>query len=216
MAWLAKAQPVVTFLHVILLLAIVVLFAVVIYKIWQYWMAMAIVEETSEWPIPWIRLQAVLIVVLFGFLLYLLGNQYLPGSEILNRWHRWIAVACLIAGFVFALGVGMFASGRGGDLKLGPFPKGMPVNLISNIDPKSDHKQLVAAFDALLRYIREYRSSNNNQEVGLHRFESEVAPAFMKISKCPDFVLDRGHDYEVIRNLSATEKEALIDLLKTF
>jgi hypothetical protein len=38
----------------------------------------------------------------------------------------------------------------------------------------------------------------------------------MNASKCPDFVMDRGHDYEFIRRLSDTEKKSLIELLKTF
>ncbi len=182
--WLAQARPVITFLHIASLLVIVGVFALVTYKIWQYWTAMAVVEATSGWILPWIRLQALLIIVLFCFLVYLLGNQYLPGSELLNQYHRWIAVGCLLLGFVFALGIGMFASGRGGDLKLGPFPKGMPVSLISNIDPKANRKELITAFEALLEYIRLYRSSDSSQEIGLHYFESEVAPAFMKVSKC--------------------------------
>jgi hypothetical protein len=38
----------------------------------------------------------------------------------------------------------------------------------------------------------------------------------MNASKCPDFVTDRGHDYEFIRRLTDEEKRQLKALLKTF
>ena len=38
----------------------------------------------------------------------------------------------------------------------------------------------------------------------------------LELSKCPDFVMDRGHDYEFMRQLSDEEKKDLIELIKTF
>jgi hypothetical protein len=38
----------------------------------------------------------------------------------------------------------------------------------------------------------------------------------MAASHCPDFVMDRGHDYEFTRQFSDDEKKALVELLKTF
>jgi hypothetical protein len=38
----------------------------------------------------------------------------------------------------------------------------------------------------------------------------------MRASKCPDFVTDRGHDYEFIRRLSDDDKRELIALIRTF
>jgi hypothetical protein len=41
-----------------------------------------------------------------------------------------------------------------------------------------------------------------------------LVPDLLKISKCPDFVLDRGHYFGT--TLPAEDKLALIDFLKTF
>jgi hypothetical protein len=36
----------------------------------------------------------------------------------------------------------------------------------------------------------------------------------MKLSTCPDFIVDRGHDFAKV--LSDPDKESLLDFLKTF
>ena len=41
----------------------------------------------------------------------------------------------------------------------------------------------------------------------------EVAPLLFRLSKCPDFVEDRGHDFGT--KLSDADKRALIEFLKT-
>ena len=44
-------------------------------------------------------------------------------------------------------------------------------------------------------------------------FEAAAGPALVRASKCPDFVLDRGHWFgEALRN---DEKEALIAFVRT-
>ena len=136
--------------------------------------------------------------------------------SVLQRWSIYIAAVSILAAFILAAGIGTFASGNGGDLKLGPFPKGMPVNLISNIDPQASTKDIVKAFDALLAYFRAYRLAREENRAGLAEFEHRVAPLFMKISKCPDFALDKGHDLEFMQTFTNSEKESLIDLLRTF
>ena len=146
----------------------------------------------------------------------LIGLEYLPMISVLQRWNIYVAAISILAAFILAAGIGTFASGNGGDLKLGPFPKGMPVNLISNIDPQASTTDIVKAFDALLTYFRDYRSSSEENRAGLTEFEHRVAPLFMKISKCPDFGLDKGHDLEFMRTFTNSEKASLIELLKTF
>ena len=47
-------------------------------------------------------------------------------------------------------------------------------------------------------------------------FQEEVAPLLLRASKCPDFVIDRGHDYVFIREFTDQEKRELIALIKTF
>ena len=177
---------------------------------------MEVVEQTSGWIIPWVRIQAILFVLFFFKVAFLIGLEYVPGITLFQRFSIYFGAGAVVAAFVLAAGLGMFASGKGGDLRLGPFPKGMPVNLISNINPQASTKDIVKAFDALLAYFRAYRSASEENRAGLAEFENRVAPLFMKISKCPDFGLDKGHDLEFIRTLTNPEKAALIDLLKTF
>ena len=43
---------------------------------------------------------------------------------------------------------------------------------------------------------------------------SNLAPDLLKISKCPDFVLDRGHTFGA--KLPDQDKRALIEYMKTF
>jgi hypothetical protein len=38
----------------------------------------------------------------------------------------------------------------------------------------------------------------------------------MKVSRCPDFVMDRGHVFPWFKSMTDADKEALIELLKTF
>ena len=38
----------------------------------------------------------------------------------------------------------------------------------------------------------------------------------MKVSRCPDFVMDQGHYYEWFKTMTDDDKDALIELLKTF
>jgi hypothetical protein len=43
---------------------------------------------------------------------------------------------------------------------------------------------------------------------------TNLVPDLLKISKCPDFVLDRGHYFGT--DLSDSDKRALIEYMKTF
>lgn len=183
---------------------------------WKYGTAMAVVEQTSGWSIPWVRIQVALFVLFFFIAAFLIGIEYVPGMAVIQQWSIYLGAFAFGAAFFLAAGLGTFASGKGGDLTLGPFPKGMPVNLISNIDPQASTKDLVKAFNALLTYFRDYRSASEENRAGLAEFENRVAPLFMKISKCPDFGLDKGHDLEFMRSFTNDEKSALIELLKTF
>ena len=44
-------------------------------------------------------------------------------------------------------------------------------------------------------------------------FDKDV-PALLSVSKCPDFIVNKGHYFG--SNLSDADKEALIEFLKTF
>ena len=38
----------------------------------------------------------------------------------------------------------------------------------------------------------------------------------MGVSKCPDFVMDKGHYFPWLASMTDEDKDALIELLKTF
>ena len=44
----------------------------------------------------------------------------------------------------------------------------------------------------------------------------EAAHALMEVNKCPDFVMDKGHYYPWFEHMTDEDKDALIELLKTF
>ena len=92
----------------------------------------------------------------------------------------------------------------------------MPVNLIANIDPDTPPVELLAAVKPLTKYLSAWHSAERGQQPALAEFERDVAPALLRVSKCPDLVLDRGHDYEFIQHFTDDEKRALIELVKTF
>jgi hypothetical protein len=211
-----RAATLLAVVHFLAILASLAVAAVLTWLAYRYWFAFRVVEQTSEWVLPWITLQVILIIVFFVIAGLLMAYDWWTGQRIVRRLSIYLGSACLFAACLFAIGIGAFGSGRGGDFKLGPFPKGMPVNLLANIDPAALPKDVVRALQVMFAYFRDVRSASNEQEPGLHEFEQRVAPLLMKISKCPDFVLDRGHDYESIRRLSDQEKRDLMELIKTF
>ena len=129
---------------------------------------------------------------------------------------RLLGGSFLVAAVLFALAFGRFASGTGGDLKIGPFPKGMPVNLIVNINPHAPFGELKEMADAMIAHFKKYPDSEMSNGDALADFSTNVTPLLLKVSNCPDFVLDRGHDYEFIQQLTEEEKQNLALLIKTF
>jgi hypothetical protein len=101
-------------------------------------------------------------------------------------------------------------------VSFGPFPKGVPVNVIANLSPNPPGDTGSIARKALVDFVLKYNRSELPDEELLRIFEETVAPALLNASKCPDFVTDRGHDYEFIRHFTDDEKNELIALLKTF
>ena len=103
----------------------------------------------------------------------------------------------------------------GGDVALGPFPKGMPVNLVVNMDHKAPPHKSLKAIVALTTHFVKFANSEDD-EAALLDFEENVAPLMQEVSRCPDLVLDRGHDFQFIQQLTDDEKLELIQLIKTF
>jgi hypothetical protein len=120
------------------------------------------------------------------------------------------AVTVLLA--VILLPINLFAAGKMGDFKIGPFPKGTPVNLIASINQKAPPRELLSAFWTLIQVCR--RIENLSEEEATRVFEAEAGPALLKVSKNPDWVRDRGHYFPA--PLPDSDKRALKEFLKTF
>jgi hypothetical protein len=147
--------------------------------------------------------------------------QPLQGS--LHRWLPWLV-------------------GEGGDIVLGPIPKGVPVNLLANLKlraesddlgDKAEHVKKVGEFLLKLKVDLATAPAGASDDELRQRFANLKGP-MMELSKCKDFVVNRGHyfgtaEFNRQENLSADEKafgtvpelsdqdkRALIAFLKTF
>ncbi len=131
-------------------------------------------------------------------------------------WFRSVAgylplVLALVLGFLIS-----FLNGRLGDIRIGPIPKGTPVNLLASINPEANPADLKKAINITTMALSEAESKHLNEEEKLKLLREKIAPALMKVSRCPDFVMDQGHYYEWFKTMTDADKDALIELLKTF
>jgi hypothetical protein len=113
---------------------------------------------------------------------------------------------------------------------IGPIPAGMPVDLLSNLQLVLDNggtlDQLRLDRD-LLTAIRKLSSAldaargKTDEEARRIVFSPDVVEPLLKVSKCPDFIVNRGHYFgaegvEGEPPLSNDERAALIVYLRTF
>ncbi len=105
----------------------------------------------------------------------------------------------------------------GGFLKIGPIPAGTPVDLLANADlDLSDHDKTLDRVKLIAKVQADFL------KIHLLKMDSAAAtqllrglvPDLLKISKCPDFVQDRGHYFGT--KLPDGDKRALIQYMKTF
>lgn len=122
-------------------------------------------------------------------------------------------------------------------LKIGPFPKGTPVNLISNLDltyagidlgylePDALAAQVrlvdaIAKLSLATAKIQTQRLvSKLSDEDALSIFMEMTADSLVKASKCNDFVVNRGHYFGTkysSSQLSDSDRKNLIEFLKHF
>src|SRR5207247_10738611 len=125
-----------------------------------------------------------------------------------RTWFAALTVASGACGVVLNL----FVSGRLADLQIPPLPRGTPVNLIMNMNPEAARADMIRAMSALARGLLLSRAKGDSPEA-LRVFEAEAGSALLTVSKCPDFVLDRGH--WLAEGLSDTEKQQLQAFLMT-
>ena len=143
-----------------------------------------------------------------------------------NRLHRWFP----------------WLSNDGGDVVLGPIPKGVPIGLLANLMLRSESDDLAVRATHLhnlgellgkLKYDLITAPAGASDEQLLAKFANLKKP-MLELSKCKDFIVNRGHyfgtaEFNNQENLSADEKafgrepelsdedkRALIAFLKTF
>ncbi len=146
-----------------------------------------------------------------------------PLQGTLHRWLPWLVAS-------------------GGDIVLGPIPKGIPVGLLSNLqmraesdDPvvKAKHLKKLITFLAKLKEDLEDAPPDASDEALRAKFADLKGP-MMALSKCPDLVVNRGHYFGTTEfnkqdglsdderafghepELTDDDRRALIAFLKTF
>jgi cytochrome c2 len=115
-----------------------------------------------------------------------------------------------------------------GNIRLGPIPAGTPVNLLASLQLLAESKDLrvikthaLKIVDLLLRMQSDLASlpPGASDEEARQKFANLAGP-MLALSKCPDFVVNRGHYFGTNAGegpgLSDSDKEALIAFLKTF
>jgi hypothetical protein len=125
--------------------------------------------------------------------------------------------------------------GEGG-IEIGPIPSGTPVDLLANLNvlTESPGVEAQAAYDAkVLDLLLRIRSDLKNLPKGAgdeqaRKVLGNLVDPMLELSKCPDFVVNRGHyfgtgykepsDSNPLNEpaLSDEDKRALIEFLKTF
>ena len=97
-----------------------------------------------------------------------------------------------------------------GYVKIGPVPKGTPINLLANLEP--DFGQLVALKVKLSHALLAIHARNLTGPEAVAEL-SKAVPDLLVANKCPDFIEDKGHYFGT--DLADSDKRALIEFLKT-
>jgi cytochrome c5 len=108
----------------------------------------------------------------------------------------------------------------GGDVKIGPIPSGTPINLVSNIN--LENEEVVGVLLDIKHDLADL-PANATEEQARAQF-APLVPKLLEVSKCRDFVINKGHYFgtdflppgEGEPGLSDDDKRALIEFLKTF
>lgn len=117
-----------------------------------------------------------------------------------------------------------------GGITIGPFPKGLPVNLLANLQPLSEttdpieRLRHVERLVQLLVDLKIYLATlppNATDEQMVSGIGSKMDSALLALNKCPDFEVNRGHYFGTGQAagepaLGDSDKRALIEFLKTF
>lgn len=145
-----------------------------------------------------------------------------PLQDLLGPLHRWFPWLFTPGGWLSWL------FGEAG-VEIGPIPKGTPINLLANLNLRSESRDLGdragharKLVDVVLKMKRDLKAlpEKASDEEARKVFANLVDP-LLELSKCPDFVVNRGHYFGTGLSkgepgLSDEEKRDLIEFLKTF
>ncbi|MEO5912963.1 MAG: hypothetical protein ABIS50_01935 [Luteolibacter sp.] len=135
------------------------------------------------------------------------------GDGIARFIHTGIVIGIIMVGFIAHQFINgrLVVDGQITGVEVGPIPPGTPVNFLMNLNPDSPNlpKAVVSMFYGITRIKKE----NLEGEGAWKAFSDEAGEALMSASKCPDYVLDRGHWFG--EGLSIDDKENLIAFLQT-
>jgi hypothetical protein len=160
----------------------------------------------AKWP-GWARPLPSIGLLLVAIVLFIRTNRF--------NIRRALAYVLLLSAVAVGTVVYFFNGGFGG-IRIGPIPKGVPVNLIANANPETGTWELLKLAVSARDALTEIASRHPNQQDLDALLRTRIAPELLKVSKCPDLVMDHGHEYDWFRRMSAADKDALIELLKTF
>ena len=109
-----------------------------------------------------------------------------------------------------------------GGLEIGPIPAGTPIDLLANFEPLppttslrerlAHDKAVVKVVVQLVRDLKALPQGASDEQA--RQVFSNVGDQLFALSKCPDYVVNRGHYFG--SHLSDADKKALIAFLKTF
>lgn len=131
---------------------------------------------------------------------------YLPeGLEKLLSWGEWFQ-----HWFPWLFGEGM--------VRIGPIPRGTPVNLLTNLNLEANKVELVKLLFRMKEDLKKVEGASDEEAAKVFK---NLVPDLLKLSKCPDFVVNKGHYFgtnlfKEELGLSDDDKWALIEYLKTF
>ena len=112
---------------------------------------------------------------------------------------------------------------------LGPIPKGTPIDLLANLDllgeattPSDKLARQKKVLDLLLKMKHDLEAlPPDASDEELNKTFANLVPGLIELSKCPDYVMNRGHyfgtsHFQEEPALSDDDKHALIEYMKTF
>jgi hypothetical protein len=114
-----------------------------------------------------------------------------------------------------SLGARLLGLVDNGEIRVGPIPKGTPINLIGNINAGKNDPQV--SLWTMLRTLKKVAAGlkevQGKSETEASARLTKLVPDLLELSTCPDFEVDRGHEFG--GGLSDADKAALIAFLKT-